>query len=182
MSRLDETPPLLLATEDAYLDGTAQPETRLREFLTFLIGDETYGLDLRCLREIMRLPELTELPRAPAFLRGILSLRGTMVPVIDMRSRLRLGRSEPTVRTRVLVVDYAGDLVGLIVDSVTDVARIAEEDIEAPPSSLGNQDVTHIVGIGRYHVGAAAKSRIVVLLSLESLMHFDLVWGRRRAS
>lgn len=170
------TGPLLYATEEQFLDGEAEaPEVR-REVITFLLGGESFAVELRALREIIKPPPLTEIPRAPRFLRGVLSLRGTMVPVLDLRRRLRLGAVEPAPKTRILIVEYSGEPVGLLVDEVTDVARIAERDIEAPPLGLGSSEANHIVGIGRYVV--ARQERVVVLLSVESVMRFEIDWNR----
>ncbi len=166
----------LFATEESFLDGDQDvPEVR-REVLTFRLGEEGYGIELRALREIIKPPALTEIPRAPRFLRGILSLRGTMVPVIDLRRRLRIGAVDPKQGTRILIVEYSGEPVGLLVDEVTDVARIAERDIEPPPLSLGTTESTHIAGIGRYTSHKA--ERVVVMLAIESLMRFEIDWAR----
>lgn len=166
----------IFATEEHFLDGDSSPPEVRREVLTFLLGGEVFGIELRVLREIIKPPPLTEIPRAPRFLRGILSLRGTMVPVVDLRRRLRLGSAEPTAQTRVLIVEYGGEPVGLTVDAVTDVARISEHHIEPPPLGLGSAEQTHISGIGRYQAGK--QERVVVMLAIESVLRFDIDWDR----
>ncbi len=173
--KLPET--LQLATEESYLRAVDGRRVRpTRAILTFLVASETYGVDILDIREIIKMREITEVPRMPKFLLGVISVRGTIIPVIDLRLRLRLVAAPPTRAARVLVVVHEGELFGLQVDAVVGVMRLGESEIEMPPS--GFADDNFLGGIGRYRSGR--KDRLVVLLNLQAAVGFD--HGRRSQS
>jgi purine-binding chemotaxis protein CheW len=140
--------------------------------LTFVVGRETYGVDIGRIREIIKVREVTEVPRMPAFLLGIISVRGVVIPVVDLRLRLKLGATPVTRAARILVVNRDGDPFGLLVDAVTGVVRFAEAEIEPTPSTLGLQDVQFLAGIGRYQSGR--RQKMVILLALEAVLTFEI--------
>lgn len=164
------------ATEETYLRATDGRESRpTRAVLTFVVGGETYGIDILHIREIIKVVEVTPVPRTPAFLLGVITQRGTVIPVLDLRARLRLDDTPLTRAARVLVVDCDGDPFGLLVDSVSDVVRFAESDIEPPPSTLAVADANFLNGIGRYQLGK--RSKMVILLHLDSVVDFEVAPG-----
>lgn len=163
-----------LATEATYLraiDAGAEAGPT-RAVLTFVVGRETYGVDIARIREIIKVREITEVPRAPAFLLGIISVRGAIIPVVDLRLRLKLGATPVTRAARILVVDRDGEPFGLLVDAVTGVVRFAEADIEPTPSTLGAQDAQFLDGLGRYQSGR--RQKMVILLAFEALLAFEI--------
>jgi purine-binding chemotaxis protein CheW len=163
-----------LATEETYLRAVDGREARpTRAVLTFVVGGETYGVDILSIREIIKLREVTEVPRTPRFLIGVISVRGSIIPVVDLRARLRLPVSEPTRAARILVVVQGGDPYGLLVDSVSGVVRLAESEIELPPSSFAIADGNFLSGIGRYRLGR--RDKMVILLNLGQVVAFDMV-------
>jgi purine-binding chemotaxis protein CheW len=164
---------LELATEETFLRAVDSQQARpTRAVLTFVVGGETYGVDILNIREIIKLREVTEVPRTPGFLIGIITVRGSVIPVIDLRLRLRLPCTPPTRAARILVVVRDGDPYGLLVDAVSGVVRLLESEIEVPPSTLASGEGVFLAGIGRHRVGR--RDRMVILLSLEQVISFDV--------
>ena len=167
-------PELVLATEESYLRraGGKRTEERLG-VLTFVIGGEVYGIEILSIREIIKLREITEVPRAPRFLLGVVTVRGLVMPVIDLRLRLRLDAPPLTRAARILVVLHKGERFGLLVDEVRGVVRFGDGQIEPPPPSLAPTDSPFLAGIGRYQ-GDDEVERMVILLSLGAVLAFEV--------
>jgi purine-binding chemotaxis protein CheW len=164
---------LTFATEETYLRATDAAKARpTRAVLTFVVGGETYGLDILHIREIIKVVEITEVPRTPGFLLGVISVRGLVIPVIDLRARLRLDHLPLTRAARILVADRDGEPFGLLVDAVTGVVRFADAEIEPPPSTLSVADANFLAGIGRYSLGK--RQKMVILLHLDAVVDFEL--------
>jgi purine-binding chemotaxis protein CheW len=140
----------------------ATPEEPLREFLGFRLSGEHYAVGLAHVREIARVPPITEVPRAPASIAGVMAVRGEVMPVFDLRRRLGLPPSgEPGRDARVLVVQAGEGPMGVLVDAVEEVVRLRPSTIEAPPTGLGTGERGEcIAGIGR------ARDRLYALLDL----------------
>jgi purine-binding chemotaxis protein CheW len=168
------------ATEETYLRRADEKHgQRERGILTFVVGGEVHGIEILSIREIIKPREITEVPRAPRFLLGILTVRGLVMPVIDLRLRLRLPAPPLGPRARVLVVVHEGERFGLVVDEVRDVVRFSDAAIEPPPPAFAArvdrelaQEAQFLSGIGRYHEEGA--ERMVVLLSLSSVLAFEV--------
>ena len=126
----------------------ASDDAQMREFLGFVLGDERYALPLSAIREILRLPPVTEVPRGPEDVLGIISVRGQVTTLIDMRLRLRMPRKAIDSRTRVLLVERGGEVLGLLVDRVLQVFRMREDEMELA-SVLGADASAYVMGIGR---------------------------------
>lgn len=156
-----------LATEETWQRRTEQRDLPLRKFLHCTAGGEEYGIEIERLREILRARPATELPRVPKFILGVIAVRGVIVPVIDLRLRLRLAAPAPTAQSRYVIVARDDERFGLLVDEVRQVVRLGESDIEAPPAMLsGGTDF--IDGIGR------CGNRLVVLLKLDAILDFEV--------
>jgi purine-binding chemotaxis protein CheW len=149
-------------------------EGNMREYLAFDLATERYALPLGCVREIMRVPQITEVPRGPDDVLGVISARGTVTTLIDLRRRLHLPETTPTHRARVLLVDLGEEVVGLLVDSVLQVHRLAQDEIELA-AVMGGSAPTHLSGIGRPHVHAveAAEGEEQADASHELLLLID---------
>ena len=166
-----------LATREALEPGPSPRRGRAgtaatgaeRELLSFRLAGEEYALDIRRIREIIKPAPLTEVPRAPGFVPGVLSVRGTIVPVVDLRLRLRLGAADPDKRTRILIVTKDGELYGLWVDEVRQVERIRLGEIEPPPPVLGGLDAELLTGIAR------SSGRLLILLDLDAVLTFEVL-------
>ena len=120
------------------------------EYLAFRLGVDTYAVPIGEVREILKLPPVTEVPRAPSDIVGVVSVRGLLVTVISLRTRLRLPGSEPSRKGRILLVMGAyEEVIGLYVDEVLQVYRLAESEIEVAATVLGGRLGDYIVGLGR---------------------------------
>jgi len=165
---------IVFTTEESYLrradDRRAQNR---RGVLTFVVGGEIYGVDILSIREIIKWRDVTEVPRAPRFLLGVVTVRGLVMPVIDLRRRLRLDARSLSRTARILVVVHKGERYGLVVDEVRAVVRFADSQIEPPPPSLAPSEAPFLGGIGRYEEDD--QERMVILLSLDAVLDFQVV-------
>src|SRR5579859_1953970 len=137
------------------------------EYLAFVLAGETYAVQIAHIAEILRPPPLTEVPRAPRNVLGVISVRGKLVTVIDFRRRFRLPEGPVDRKTRILLSDAGiGEQLGLLVDEVQQVWRLASEEIE-PAHVLGGDQPAHIAGIGRPTDG---EGTILILLELRPIL------------
>jgi purine-binding chemotaxis protein CheW len=127
------------------------------------LGDESYGLDIGSVYEIIRFQESTAVPASPSFVEGVINLRGRIIPVMDMASRFGQSRPEITRSTRIIVAGTAGMRVGLVVDAVTEVLMVSEDAIEPTPEVVSGTDSGYIKGI------AKLAGELVILLDLSAL-------------
>ena len=134
------------------------------EFLTFALGKEEYGVDILKVQEIRSYEGVTRLPDAPDYIKGVINLRGTIVPVIDMRLKFRLENADYSALTVMIVLSVAGRVVGIVVDSVSDVVRLGGEQIRAVPEIGATIDSQFLTGIG------TLDERMLILLDIERLM------------
>jgi len=130
------------------------------ELLGFMLSDEQYALDILEVKEIVRLHAITPVPRSPPWLKGIVTLRGVIVPIFDLRSRLGLAQIEHGAETRIVVVYRGEELAGLIVDSITQVMRLPVEAIEPPPQTIDQVEAEYLRGVARF------RDHLVILLNL----------------
>ncbi len=130
------------------------------ELLGFMLSDEEYALDILEVKEIVRLHTITPVPRSPVWLKGIVTLRGVIVPIFDLRSRLGLAQVDYGTETRIIVVYRGEELAGLIVDRITQVMRLPVESIEPPPQTIGLVEAEYLRGVARF------RDRLVILLNL----------------
>ena len=142
-------------------------ESALRQFISFTVAEEEYGLELLGVREVIRVREITRLPLAPSFIRGIINLRGDVIPIIDLRERLGLDAREATAMTRVIVVQVEGRLLGMVVDSASQVVRIPADQIDPPPPVLGGFSQEFITGVGKM------DDKLVILLNADAILTVD---------
>lgn len=157
---------LTKASASSMIDRRLSPAATggLREFLSFRLGSDVYGVELARIREIVSSPPLTEVPRAARDVIGICSVRGLLVTVLDLRRRLRLVESEPSRLSRILLANTdGGEVIGLFVDEVRQVIRLAASEIEITANMLGGDLSDHVLGVGR------PDGDFVILLDLGSV-------------
>jgi purine-binding chemotaxis protein CheW len=130
----------------------------------FQVGRETYGVPITSLHEIVRVPEITAVPDAPAFIEGVINLRGKIVSVMDLRKRLGEKKFTPSRRNRILVVEHHARLSGLIVDSASEVLKIPSADVEPSPNGSQEGSLNCVTGLAKY------KGRLIVLLDMTRLL------------
>lgn len=137
------------------------------QIVVFVIGKELFGVSIEAVHEIVRVPEITAVPDAPPFLEGMINLRGKILPVIDLRRRLRLAEVQRDKHTRVLITEDGGRLVGLLVDSVSEVLRVPEDALEPPPEMISS--------IGVEYLSAVAKvgGRLISLLNFAKVLGLE---------
>jgi purine-binding chemotaxis protein CheW len=139
----------------------AVPQVQL---VTFKVGGEEFGLDVFSVHEILRWQGVTPVPRAPAFVEGVLDVRGAVVPVIDLRRRFEVREYGHDDETRIVLVEFGGERLGLVVDSVTEVLRAPETAISAPPAYIKGLAAEFVRGIVRL------EGRLVILLDLDRIL------------
>lgn len=135
-----------------------------REFLTFTLGAEEYGVDILKVQEIRRYDTVTRIPDTPEFIKGVVNLRGTIVPVIDLRQKLKFERAEYDAFTVMIILNIAQRVVGMVVDSVSDVMQLSAEQIRPAPEFGASVDTRFITGLG------AIDDRMLILVDIEKLL------------
>lgn len=134
------------------------------KFLTFRLAEESYGVEILKVREIIGLLGITGVPQMPRYMKGVINLRGRVIPVVDLRLKFGLAEAEHTEQTCIIVVDV-GTEVGVVVDTVSQVLDICDADIEPPPPMGGSVDTSFILGMGK--VGDAVK----ILLDIDKVLN-----------
>jgi len=147
-------------------DGPVGNE-ELVEYLAFMLSGEEYAVRVEDIKEIIRLQVITNVPRAPEFVEGIISLRGVIIPVFNIRKRLGLPDAGQTRTTRILVVSDAGFPQGIIVDKVTGVAKLRADGIEPPPAVIGGVEAEYLEGVGR--IG----ERLLILFNTHKVLSME---------
>ena len=137
------------------------------QIVSFRLAREEYGLDIMGVQEIILMGAITEIPEVPDYIRGLINLRGKVIPIVDLRSRFSLEATEPTEHTRIIVVNAAGTTLGIIVDAVNEVLRIDAKQIEPPPSGLVGVEHAYIKGLVKM------EEKIMILLNVENVLSQD---------
>jgi purine-binding chemotaxis protein CheW len=154
---------------DPLAGGSDGESVATRQLVCFTIGQDTYGIDIRSVREIRAWSPTTSLPNAAEFVRGVINLRGTVVPILDLRARFGRGQTEPTKVHVVIVVAIESRVVGILVDTVSDILTVAEPEIRPVPD-IGGADTQEcldgLVTQGEQMIALVAAERIVAPLSL----------------
>ena len=145
-----------------------EEDTQKGKFLTFALGKEEYGIEIKYVTEIVGIQVITEVPELPEYVKGIINLRGKIIPIIDVRLRFKKEEKEYNDRTCTIVIDINHISVGLIVDTVVEVISIAEQDIVDPPQINSGENNKYIKGIGK--VGNNVK----LLLDSNKLLSDDV--------
>ncbi len=141
------------------------------KYLTFTVGREEYGIPLRRVKEIIGMMEITNVPRMPSHVKGVINLRGKIIPVIDLRLKFGMEEKAYTARTCIIVLELSSEegirLMGVAVDSVSEVVNIASGDIEPPPQYGTTSDMGFLTGMGK------AKGKVILLLETNHILGTD---------
>ncbi|MCD6527039.1 MAG: purine-binding chemotaxis protein CheW [Desulfuromonas sp.] len=140
-------------------------DTQEGKYLTFHMADEDYGIEIRYVTEIIGIQRITEVPDMPCFIKGVINLRGKVIPVMDVRARFNLPPRDYDERTCIIVVQMNATSVGLVVDKVNEVADIQPENIEPPPRSIAGGSSDYIEGMGKM------GDRVKILLNVGKLLY-----------
>jgi len=137
------------------------------QVVVFCISKEFYCVPIAAVQEIVRVPEVTGVPDAPDFFEGVINLRGKILPVVDLRKRLRLPSAERTKSSRVLVAENGGRVIGLLVDAVSEVRKLPAEAVEPPPEMIAAVGIEYITGV------AKAGERLIVFLDMKKILSVE---------
>lgn len=168
--RLDELFSWVPEAEELPLESSATAaagKSLARRWLVFSLGSEDYALDISMIREILKPREITEIPRVPEFLLGIISLRGNIIPIFDLKRRLGLGMATIDQDSRIIVCQEGDRLAGLLIDRITQVTSIQEEGIEPPPAIFSGRDRALLDGVGR------VQGNVLILLNIANVLTID---------
>jgi len=138
--------------------------TTTHQFLTFALGQEEYGVEILKIQEIKGFSAITPLPNAPAYVKGVLNLRGTIVPIVDLRKKFGMPEEAYTTFTVIVVVRVQGQVMGFIVDAVSDVLTVTGADIQPTPDLQGQVDTSFLTGL------AKAGEKLVILLDIDKVL------------
>ena len=151
------------------------------KYLTFGLGAELYGLEILKVQEIIKMQEITFVPRSPAYIKGVINLRGQIVPVVELRLRFDMASVEYDEKTCIVVVQVvredsgARQIMGIVVDEVSEVQDIPAGEIEPPPAMGAGMDAEYIVGM------AKAKGRVIILLDIDRILALEELLDQDRA-
>jgi purine-binding chemotaxis protein CheW len=144
--------------------ATNEATSTEQQLVSFDLATESYGVDIGAVREIIRLQKITNVPRTPEFVEGVINLRGKVIPVVDLRKRFGLPVGDQSAENRIVVVDIGGQDIGVIVDAVNEVLRIFSDSVEPPSSVITTADPDYLMGI------AKVDNKLLILLDLESVL------------
>ena len=155
--------------------ATAIPETEAREnssseaggsfqLVSFHLADESYGIEITKVREIILMGEITRIPHTPDYVKGLINLRSTVIPVIDLRIRFALPEAELTGESRIMVINVRGKTIGIIVDAVSEVLRISNDQIAPPPPTVAGLGREYLTGLVRL------EDQLLILLDIDKLL------------
>ncbi|TQD25667.1 chemotaxis protein CheW [Methanolobus vulcani] len=137
----------------------------LNQLVIFNLGVEEFGVNIMQVQEIIRMPDITRIPRAPEYVKGVINLRGKIIVVMDLDRRFGMQETEMTDESRIVVVDIEGTIVGLVVDSVSEVIRLKGSNIEQTPEIITQKiNAEYLKGVGKM------DDRLLILLNLENIL------------
>lgn len=139
-------------------------QSKTQQLVAFNLANEEYGVGITQVQEIVRLPDITRIPGMPDFIEGVINLRGKIIPIIDLRKRFSLGNKAMDDKSRIVVANTLGHVIGLIVDNVSEVVNLSGEQIEPIPPTIATIDAEYLAGVGKL------DKRLVILLNLEKLL------------
>ncbi len=149
----------------AAINNIKQEYDEILQLVSFYLEKEEYGVDILKVREIIKMMQLTKVPNAPDYVEGVINLRGKIIPVVDLRTKLGMTRREPDTHSRIIVVDVEDKTLGFIVDRVSEVLRIPASVTEAPPAIVSGVDTEYITSVGKL------DDRLLILLDLNKVFN-----------
>lgn len=155
---------MLTLTDTARDQEAEKPSEDAKEYLAFTLGREEYGIDILRVQEIRGYEPVTRIANAPEFIKGVVNLRGTIIPIVDMRIKLNLGEATYDQFTVVIILSIAGRVVGMVVDSVSDVTTMKPEQMRPAPEVGSAFDADYLVGLGDL------GERMLILVDIDKLM------------
>jgi purine-binding chemotaxis protein CheW len=156
-----------MATTEQRLSSQGTRQTDLsgtHQVVSFRLANEEFGIEITKVQEIILVGEITRVPQTAPYIKGLINLRSTVIPIVDLRLRFGMVEQPPTEETRIMVMNVSGKTIGIVVDAVSEVLRIAKEQIAPPPATVS--------GLGREHITGLAKlnQRLLILLDVDRLL------------
>lgn len=142
-----------------------EEDTTKNKYLSFLVGKEEFGIEISCVKEIINMVSITQVPSTPKYVKGIINLRGDIIPVIDVRIRFRMEERPYDDLTCIIVIERQGENIGLIVDGVNEVKYINDKNIASPPSARLSYSNQFVKNLGR------SEDKVVLLLEIDRLLY-----------
>lgn len=142
-----------------------ETSTDTREYLTFVLGDESYGIEILKVQEIRGYDAVTKIANTPEFIKGVVNLRGRIVPIVDLRIKFRLGKVEYDEFTVVIILNLGSRIVGMVVDGVSDVMNLQTNQIRNVPDIVASIDTKYVTGL------ASVEEKMFILVDIEQLMN-----------
>jgi purine-binding chemotaxis protein CheW len=146
------------------IDRKGERAEEENQYVTFVIGEETYGVEVLKVQEIIGMTQITHVPNAMSFMKGVINLRGSVVPVVDMRIKFTMSEREYDAFTVIIIVEVRGRMIGMIVDSVSDVVSIPVKGIQDTPHFSAKIETDFIMGIGQI------EEKLVIILDVDRIM------------
>ncbi len=166
-----------MTTEDVMNQAVKSITIKTGKYLTFMLEQETYGIGILKVKEIIGMMPITSVPRTPEFVKGVINLRGKVIPVIDLRLKFSMASISYTDRTCIIVVEIDAEsetvLIGIVVDAVSEVLNIKEEEIEETPAFGAKLDTEYILGMAKMEGGVKILLDIDKVLSAEEVEQLD---------
>ena len=134
------------------------------QIVGFRVGNETFGVPIQSVHEIVRMMEITSVPDAPIYIEGVINLRGKIIPVVDLRKRFGEREIKPSKKNRILVAEVGTKMVGLVVDAASEVLKLPPSDVDPPPNVFQDGDLNYVTGVGKLN------GRLVILVELSKIM------------
>ena len=153
--------------ETSAQESTLSEVTGSIQLVSFGLVDEEYGIEITKIREIILITEITQVPQTPHYVKGLINLRSTVIPVIDLRARFDLAEAEATDESRIMVLNVGSKTIGIVVDAVSEVLRVSNTDISPPPPT--------VTGLGREYITGLVKldDRLLIMLDIDKLLGAD---------
>ncbi len=154
-------------TERPTLDAKQAEAIASMQIVSFRLAQEEYGIEITKVQEIILMGEITRVPQTPPYIKGLINLRSTVIPIVDLRQRFGLPQEEASDETRIMVVNVSGRTIGIIVDGVSEVLRISRDQIAPPPPT--------VAGLGREYLTGLVKleKRLLILLDIDKILGQD---------
>ena len=153
------------ATAEAVVQEQRHNETSgTMQLVSFRLAQEEYGIEITKVQEIILMGEITRVPQTPHYIKGLINLRSTVIPIVDLRLRFTLKEAEATDETRIMVVNVMGKTIGIIVDAVSEVLRISQEQIAPPPPTVAGLEKDYLTGLVKL------ESRMLIMLDIDKIL------------
>ena len=161
--------------------GNEQPgrTERDQQLVLFQLGQEDYGVNIYSVQRLIQVPEITRVPRAPGYVEGVIDVRGDIIPVVNLKKRFGFDHTQVGDNGRVVITEIGEQIVGFLVDAVSEVTRLANEDIEPPNAVVLGDEADYVAGIGKQAGAGTNSSRLIIVLDVRKVLAIDEVQSLR---